>query len=526
MRRAPILLLLAAATAFAQTDSTPREPRYAAPGDWLTYDRDNTGQRFSPLAKIGPANVGDLVVKWVYQFLPVPMRSEATPLVRDGVMYATAGGTTAFALDAVTGRELWRYDYPFQAEGERRTPNWNRGFALSGERLYMGTVDCHLLALDARGGHPLWKTLITDEQPCFGSTAAPLVVRNLVLTGVRGGDTGLLRGFLDAFDAETGRRVWRRYTVPAPGEPGSDTWPENSEVWKAGGAAPWTTGTFDPELNLVYWTTGNPGPKDFDGRNRPGDNLYAVSVLALRPETGEIVWHYQFTPHDEHDWDANEKPMLVDAEWDSRPRKLLLQANRNGFFYVLDRTNGEFLLGKPFARQNWAEGISPGGRPILRPEAAPSSEGALACPDVFGGTNWHDPSYHPATGLFYVVARDSCGIYFRTGHRYDAQLADTRQFLRALDIRTGEKRWEVEFVGEEEGREVNHAGTLATAGGLVFFSSRVGNFLAADAKTGEVLWHFNTGGSIRASPMTFEAGGRQYVSITSKNGIFVFGLHR
>ncbi len=501
-----------------------REERYRPPENWLSYDRDNTAQRYSPLDQIDRENVRDLVVRWVFQFQPVPLRSEATPLVRDGVMYTTVGGTGAFALDATTGRPLWRYDYPFESGGQRRPPNWNRGFAISGNRLYMGTIDCHILALDARSGHMLWKYLLTDQQPCFGSTSAPLVVRNRVLSGVRGGDSGRLRGFLDAIDAETGKRAWRFHTIPAPGDPGSETWPD-TDVWKVGGGAPWTTGTYDPELDLLYWPTGNPGPKDFDGRDRIGDNLFTTSVIALRPDSGELVWHYQFTPHDEHDWDANETPVLADAEWNGRRRRLLLQANRNAFFYVLDRTNGEFLLGAPFAKQTWAQGISSEGRPILIDEAAPSTAGSLACPDIHGGTNWHAPSYNPAAGLLYVSARDGCGVYFRTGHSIDHDLAGARQFVRAIDIRDGSIRWEVPFLGDEA-QEINHAGTMATAGGLVFFSSRVGNFIAADALTGEILWHFNTGGTIRASPMTYAYRGRQYVAIASKNGIFVFGIHR
>ncbi len=520
------LALVAAQWAAAQGGGSAgavREQRYRPAANWLSYDRDNTGQRFSLLDQIDRSNIQHLVVRWVHQFHPVPLRSEATPLVRDGVLYATAGGTTAFALDATTGRSLWRYDYPFGSAGARQPPNWNRGVALSGNRVYMGTVDCHVLALDSRTGAPLWKYLVTEQQPCFGVTAAPLVVRNRVLVGVRGGDSGQLRGFLDAIDAETGERVWRRWTIPAPTEPGADTWP-GTDVWQRGGGAPWTTGTYDPELDLLYWTTGNPGPKDFDGRDREGDNLYTASVIALRPESGELVWHFQFTPHDEHDWDANETPVLADAEWGGRPRRLLLQANRNAFFYVLDRETGEFLLAAPFAKQTWAESISDSGRPILRPEAVPAMEGALACPDIHGGTNWQAPSYSPRTQLLYVSARDGCGVYFRTGHSIDHDLAGARQFLRAIDIRDGAVRWEIPFLGAEA-QEINHAGAMATAGGLVFFSSRVGNFVAADASTGQVLWHFNTGGTIRASPATYAYGGRQYVAITSKNGIFAFGLH-
>jgi alcohol dehydrogenase (cytochrome c) len=516
-------IALAAALALAAQSTVGIEQRYRDPSNWLSYDRDNTGRRFSPLEQIKPSNVGELVVKWVYQFQPVPLRSEATPLVRDGVLYATAGGTMAFALDAGTGRMIWRFDYASE-QPEERPPNWNRGLAISGDRLYMGSAFCHLLALDARTGELLWKSLITTDQPCFGATAAPLVARNRVLLGVRGGDTGRLRGFLDAFDAETGERAWRFYIIPAPGDPGSETWPD-TDVWMTGGAAPWSTGTYDPDLNLIYVPTGNPGPKDFDGRDREGDNLYAASVLALNPDDGKLVWHYQFTPHDEHDWDASETPVLVDADWRGRPRKLLLQANRNAFFYVLDRENGEFLLAEPFAKQSWAKGFSAAGRPLLEAGSPPSKTGSLVCPDIHGGTNWQAPAYNPASELFYVSARDGCGVYYRTGHSIDHDLTQASQFLRAIDIHSGKIRWEFPFLGDEA-QEINHAGAMTTAGGLVFFSSRVGNFIAADAASGEALWHFNTGGSIRASPMSYAYQGRQYVVITSKNGIFAFALQR
>ena len=502
-----------------------REDRYRAPENWLSYDRDNSGQRYSPLDQINVSNVGDLVVKWAFQFVPIPHRSEPTALVRDGVMYLPIGGLIAHALDAGTGRVLWRYEYTHEETGDGYPPNWSRGFGLSGQRLYLGTFDCHVVAIDARSGAELWRTLLTDEQNCFGATGAPFVVRNRVLLGTRGGDTGLLRGALHAFDAETGDRVWRFFTVPAPGEPGSETWPDDTDAWKTGGGAPWTTGTYDPELNLIYWTTGNPGPKDFDGRGREGDNLYTASLLAMNPDDGELAWHFQFTPHDEHDWDGNQTPVLVDSDWNGEPRKLLLQASRNGFFYVLDRTNGKMLLAEPFAKQTWAKRIAPDGRPVLEEDSPPSFQGSLVCPDIHGGTNWQAPSYSPLTELFYVSARDACGMYYRTGHSINHRETEAQQVIRAIDFRTGKIRWEFSFLGDEA-QQVSFAGTMTTAGGLVFFSSRAGNFMAADAKTGKLLWHFNTGGTIRTSPMTYFHNGRQYIAITAKNGIFVFGLHR
>ncbi len=514
-------LALVSAAAADDSDSI-REDRYKAPENWLTYDRDNTGQRYSPLDQINVSNVGALVPKWAFQFVPIPLRTEPTPLVRDGVMYLPIDGLVAHALDAKTGRELWRYEY---AHGDRGAPirSWSRGFALSGERLFMGTYDCHLVALDARTGTQLWRSFI-DEPNCFGAPGAPIVARNRVIIGTTGGDSARFRGGIHGFDAETGEPAWRFMTVPEPGQPGSETWPDN-DSWKAGGGAAWHSGTYDPELNLIYWTTGNAGPKDFDGRDREGDNLYTASLLALNGDTGERVWHFQFNPHDEHDWDGNQTPMLLNADWEGKPRKLLMQAARNSFFYVLDRETGEMLLAEPFAKQSWAERIMPDGRPVFAENSLPSQKGNLVCPDIHGGTNWQAPSYNPETDLFYVAARDACGMFYRTGSSIAHEEREERQFIRALNYRTGKLVWEIAFEGDEA-QQASFAGTMSTGGGLLFFSSRIGNFIAADAKTGELLWHFNTGGSIRTSPITYSVDGRQYVSITHKNGVIVFGLHQ
>ena len=500
------------------------EERYKNPANWLSYDRDNTGRRFSELDEINRDTISGLVPKWVFQYSPQQPRSEATPLVRDGVMYLTAGGMRAFAIEATSGRSIWRFDYPYSRSERNQNPNWSRGFGMSGNRLFLGTPDCHVIAIDSRNGALLWRSQVTDpaEQPCLGSTGAPIIAKDRVMMGIRGGDSGRIRGYLDAFNTETGRREWRFYTVPAPGQPGSETWPEN-DSWKAGGGTPWTSGTYDPELDLLYWPTGNPGPKDFDGRDRIGDNLYTASLLAMRPDDGELVWHFQYTPHDEHDWDANQTPVLVDTDWSGTTRKLLLHPNRNAFLYVLDRETGEFLRGTAFAKETWLERFTPEGRPIPKPESAPSPSGTYVCPDIHGGTNWQSPSYHPGTGLLYVMSRDACGVYYRTGHSINHKETGAENFLRAIEVSTGDIAWEVPLLGVES-EEVMFAGAMATAGGLVFFSSRDGNFMAADAETGEVLWHFNTGGTIRASPVTFEASGRQYVAITTKSGVFAFGL--
>lgn len=509
--------MIAAAIVGALCAQNLVEARFSQPGEWLTYDRDNTAQRYSPLDQVNTSNIKRLAVEWAFQLEHPAFRTEVTPLVRDGVMYITNGGEEAFALDARTGRTLWNFHYT--PKSKSRLANWNRGFALSGNRLFMATSDAGLLALDARNGAQLWRVQLEDPELRYGATAAPLVVKDLVLIGVRGGDTGLVRGFLDAYRVETGERAWRFHTVPAPGETGSETWPKN-DSWKGGGAATWTTGSYDPNLNLIYWTTGNPGPQDYDGRNRQGDNLYASSVLALTPE-GKLRWHYQFTPHDTHDWDANETPMLVDAVWHGKPRKLLLQANRNAFFYVLDRTSGELLLAEPFAKQTWAKRIGSDGRPELMPNTEPSIKGTLTCPDVHGGTNWQPPSYSPLSGLFYVMARDGCMRYRLTGPDFQPGDGAPVQSLRAIDIQTGKVRWESPFIGQPD---ISHAGAMATAGGLVFFAQREGQFIAADAKTGKLLWNFYTGGRIRAAPVSYTVMGKQYIAIASKAAVFSFAL--
>jgi len=510
-----LLLISLDHTAFGQ----PVEPRYANSADWLTYDRDNTSRRYSPLAEVDTQSVPRLQVSWAFQFVRLPTRTETTPLVRNGIMYLTVGGEEAYALDARTGRPLWNFNYAPPNPDGRRT-NWNRGFALSGDRLFMATSDCSLLALDARNGSLLWRVQLGDPEDRYGTTAAPLIVRNLALLGVRGGDSGQVRGSIQAFDVETGRRVWKFDTVPAPGEPGSETWPAN-DSWKGGGAATWTIGSYDPELDLLYWPTGNPGPRDYDGSDRKGDNLYSCSLLALRPSTGKLVWHYQFSPHNLTDWDSNQPVVLIDAEWQGRPRKLIAQANRNAFFYVLDRTDGKLLLGKPFTTQTWARAVGADGRPELLPGVEPTSRGVKICPDVHGGTNWQASSYSPQTGLFYVVAREACGIYHKTGPRPDPDAAQPKHLLKALDLRTGEARWTFPFAGSGD---ETFAGAMSTAGGLVFFSTREGQFMAADAKSGTLLWHFNTGGTIRASPITYLVDGKQYVAIVSKSALFTFSL--
>jgi alcohol dehydrogenase (cytochrome c) len=402
--------------------------------------------------------------------------------------------------------------------------------AILGDRVFLQTDHAHLIALHRIGGQLLWDVEMADYQKHYGATSAPLVVNDLVIAGVSGGDEGN-RGFLDAYKPSTGERVWRFWTVPARGEPGSETW--IGKALEHGCAATWLTGTYDPDARLLYWPTGNPCP-DYNGDERKGDNLYSNSVLALDPDTGKLKWHFQFTPHDLHDWDATETPMLIDMEFRGRPRKLLLHGDRNGFFYVLDRLTGEFLLAEPFIKQvTWASGIGRDGRPMLLPGNEPALEGTRTCPSVEGATNWPSTAFSPITGLFYLMAEESCSIYTKSsrwwvqgqsfyggGTRRSARDVAAK-YLRALDVQTGKIAWEIPDLGGG----ILASGLMSTAGGLVFYGDSPGGaFVAADAKTGRLLWHFNTGQSWKAGPMTYAIAGTQHIAIAAGSTIMVFAL--
>ena len=496
-------------------------------GEWPTYHGHLSGNRHSPLRQIDAGNIAQLAPKWIF---PVPGAQRAlqvTPVVVDGIMYVTAVNQ-AWALDARTGREIWHYGRP-------RTPGLvgdaaggiNRGAAILGDRVFLQTDHAHVIALHRLTGHLLWDSEIADYRRHYGSTSAPLVVNDLVIAGVSGGDEGI-RGLVDAFKATTGERVWRFWTVPGRGQPGSETW--IGSALEHGCAATWLTGTYDPEANLLYWPTGNPCP-DYNGDERKGDNLYSDSVLALEPQTGTLKWHFQFTPHDLHDWDATETPMLIDTEFRGRRRKLLVQANRNGFFYILDRQNGKLLLAEPFVKKlTWASGIGPGGRPNLLPGHEPTREGALVCPAVAGATNWPATAFNPATGLFYVMAQESCNIYTKNAQLWEQGKSfygggtrrapdDGKKFLRALDIQTGKIVWEIPVDGG-----ILESGVMSTAGGLIFYGESGGAFVAVSAKTGKPLWHFNTGQSWKAAPMSYAIDGRQLIAVAAGSSIMAFGL--
>ena len=499
-------------------------------GEWPTYHGHLSGNRHSPLNQIHAGNVAQLAPKWTFPISSAPRALQVTPVVVDGLMYVTAVNE-AWALDARTGRPIWHYSRP-------RTPGTigdagsgiNRGVAVLGDRVFMVTDHAHLLALHRLTGQLLWESEMADYRQHYGSTSAPLVVNDLVIAGVSGGDEGI-RGFLDAYKASTGERIWRFWTIPAPGEPGSETW--GGTAIEHGCGATWLTGTYDPEAKLLYWPTGNPCP-DYNGDERKGDNLYSNSVLALDPETGKLKWYFQFSPHDLHDWDATETPMLVDTVFRGRPRKVLLHGDRNGFFYVLDRLTGEFLLAEPFVKNvTWASGIGPNGRPKLLPEYETTPQGVRTCPAVSGATNWPSTAFNPATGLFYLMAEESCAIYaknpqvweqgksFYGGVTRRASADGGGKFLRALDVQTGKVAWEIPNVGGG----ILASGLMTTAGGLVFYGdSNGGAFMAADAKTGKLLWNFNTGQAWKAGPMSYAIDGKQYVGMTAGSTIMVFGL--
>jgi PQQ-dependent dehydrogenase (methanol/ethanol family) len=496
------------------------------PGDWPSYHGRLSGNRHSPLDRINTRNVTGLAVRWIF---PIPEAKvlEVTPLVVDGVMYVTASNQL-YAVDAASGREIWHYKRPrtklMGGYGEV-----NRGASVLGDRVFMVTDNAHLIAIHRITGRLLWDAEMADYRQNYAATSAPLVVKDLVISGTSGGDEGV-RGFLAAYKATTGERVWRFWTVPAPNEPLAQTW--DPEALAHGCASTWYTGTYDPSTDLLYWPTGNPCP-DMNGDNRQKDNLYSDSILALKPKTGELKWYYQFTPHDVHDWDATEAPVLIDAEFQGRMRKLLAQANRNGFLYVLDRTDGKILLAKPFVRKlTWASGIGNDGRPHVLPGTDPTSEGNKVCPAIEGASNWMSAAYNPATRLFYVMALEKCSIYkklptvWEAGKSYaggvtkDVPGEPGQKFLRAINIESGKIVWEYPQIGPAD----SWGGVLSTAGALIFIADDSGALAAIDARTGEPLWNFHTSQSWKASPMTYAVGDKQYIAIAAGSNILAFAL--
>ena len=497
--------------------------------DWLSYNGDYSGRRYSALAQITAANVNQLRANWVFHSRNSD-RLEVTPVVVDGLMLVTSANDT-FALDAQSGRPVWHQSRPL-TEGliDDASRHLSRGVGVWHNRLYRETDNAHLLCLDLRSGSLIWDVAYADWNSNYGATSAPLVVKDKIIVGTSGGDDGV-RGFVAAYDAETGKLAWRFWTIPAPGEFGSESWP--GDLYQHGGGTTWMPGTYDPELNTLFWGTSNPSP-DFEGSVRPGDDLYTDCLLALDADSGKLKWYFQFTPHDLYDYDATETPVLLDTTFKGQSRKLLVEANRNGFVYTLDRSTGEYLSAVRFVEKlNWATGIDAKGRPI-RTDVKPTPEGAKVCPGYMGATNWYSPSYNESTGLLYFMALEQCQTYFSASvpqqfepgkefYSTGVQRSPGEKFeklLLAYNVGTGSIAWRYPQTGPGH----SSGGTMTTAGGIVFFGDDAQSFEAVDAHAGKPLWHFNTGQDVSASPMTYAVDGKQYVAIAAGSDIFVFAL--
>ncbi|MGO9260991.1 MAG: PQQ-binding-like beta-propeller repeat protein [Bryobacteraceae bacterium] len=497
--------------------------------DWPTYNGDPGGNRYTRLSQITPANVSRLGPKWIFT-LPNTAHLEVTPVVVEGIMYVTSSNE-CYALDAGTGRQIWHFRRP-KTEGMAgdAASGINRGVAVAGNRVFMETDAAHIIALNRFTGELLWDTEMADWHLNYFATSAPLTAGSLVVGGVGGGEHGS-RGFVAAFDQASGKEAWRFWTIPKPGDPGSETW--KGKGIAHGGAPTWFTGTYDAELDTVYWPSGNPSA-EYNGDDRLGDNLFSDCILALDAKTGKLKWHFQTTPHDLWDWDATETPIVADGAWQGQPRKLLLQANRNGFFYVWDRTDGKMLLAKPFVRNlTWASGIGADGRPILNPHQEPTEAGTRVCPSQDGATNWFSPSFNPTTGLFYAQTFEKCSVYtkrelgdWEAGKEYLGGTQRTapgdkpERILKAIDVQSGRVVWELPQPGPAE----SWGGTLATATNLVIFGEEGGALMAADATTGRALWSFPTNQLWKASPMTYQFDGKQYIAIAAGSNILTFGI--
>ncbi len=499
----------------------------ATPENWLTYNGSYRSLRHSGLTQITPGNVDDLELTWAYQTRSLEIH-EVTPLVANGVMYTVESPNNVRALDATTGEVYWRFDHAPAEDARNCCGRLTRGLAILDNTIFLATLDAFMIAIDARTGDEIWRTKADDHSQGYAFTHAPLIAGDRVIAGTAGGEYGV-RGWIAAWDVETGEEVWRFHTVPSPDEPGGDTW--SGDSWMHGGAPIWVTGSYDPATNLTFWGTGNPGP-DWDGRGRLGDNLYSCTVIALDADTGELVWHYQFSPHNEFDWDATQTPVLVDREWAGEQRRLMLFANRNGVYYVLDRVTGEFLHARSFARTNWVDGFDEDGRPNQIVNSTP--EGVLVYPGNQGATNWYPPSYSPETGLLYVPTWENTSTTYRQGEEpptfvegqaftgpfpgRGAAGEDVYSAVRALDLE-GNRVWQF-----RQNVPSSEAGIMTTASNLLFSGGRDGHFFALDARNGELLWETRLGAAVEAGPMTYAAGGNQYVSIQAGRTLFTFGL--
>jgi alcohol dehydrogenase (cytochrome c) len=535
-----LAFLLITPLAFAQISFERILDAGKEPQNWLTYSGTVLSQRYSTLNQITPANVKNLEPQWIFQARSLE-KFEATPLVVDGVMYTTQAPNDVVALDARTGRVFWVYEYAPSPAALVCCGRVNRGLAILGDILYMGTIDGHLLAIDSKSGRPIWNVTVARPEAGYSIMHAPLVLKDKIVVGVAGGEFGI-RGFLAAYDAKSGKQDWKFNTIPGPGEPGHETWAGDS--WQHGGASVWVTGSYDPQTNLTYWGIGNPGP-DWNSDVREGTNLYSDCVVALDADTGKLKWYFQFSPHDDFDYDSVQVPVLADMEWKGKMRRVMLWANRNGFYYVLDRTTGEFLNGKPFAKVTWTTGLDDSGKPVRIAAANPSREGTLTYPGVQGATNWFSPSYSPHTGLFYINVWENYGSVFNKlpaeyveGRRYTAgaprspvpSLRATQVInrteeegygaIRAFDPKTGDRKWEFKMA------DVSMSGILTTSSDLLFAGGREGWFWAMDARTGNELWRANLGGEVASGPMAYSINGREYIAVSAGNSLFTFALRQ
>lgn len=496
---------------------------------WLTFGGNYANHRFSPLTQITPDNVAKLQPQWTFQTSTLG-NFETTTLVRDNVLYITGPQNVAWAVDARTGRQIWRYRRELPATGLTACCGLvNRGFAAFGDKLYMTTLDAHLLALDMKTGAIVWDATLEDYKIGYASTIAPIIVKDKVIVGVAGGEYGI-RGFIDAYDVNSGKRAWRFYTIPGPGEPGFNTWAGDS--WKIGGTGVWVTGAYDPETNALFYGTGNPGP-DYDSSAREGDNLYSDSLVVLDADTGKLKWHYQFTPHDVHDYDSTEVPILADIPIGGQTRKVVMFANRNGFYYTLDRVTGKVIVAKPFVVTTWAKEIDGQGRPMLLPGHTPDEKGETTCPDLTGGTNFWPPSFDPRSRLFYVNAREACATFYAykqdyvPGQRFTGgaqQLINTKDnkpwgAIRALDPATGERKWEFPMINP------SRAGLLTTASNLLFTGDGEGNLVVLDSRNGKLLWSHQMGATLHGtSPVTYMLDGRQQILVPAGTTLTAWAL--
>jgi len=536
MRALLLAIVFGSVALAAQTGTPPVTPQDLTdglkdPGKWLLNGGDYNGHRHSPLTQITPSNVGQLTAQWTFQTGTLG-NFQTTPIVIDGVIYATGFGGNAWAIDARSGRTIWRYRRTLPEDMHLCCGTPNRGFAALGDRLFLATADAHLLALDMKTGGIIWDAELADYKVGYSATVAPLAVKDKIIVGIAGAEFGI-RGFIDAYDAQTGKRAWRFYTVAGPEDPvGGKSWPPNSDAYARGGGSIWVTGTYDPQQNLVFYGTGNPGP-DYYSNAREGDNLYTTSVVALDADTGQRKWHYQFTPHDVHDWDSTQVPVLGELPINGQTRKVVMFANRNGFFYTIDRVTGKVIVAKPFVETTWAKEIGPDGRPVLLPGHLPDEEGTKTCPDLGGGTNFMSPSYDPTSRLFFVTARETCAVYFafdqkfKPGEQWESggtsRPRDQKNFgaLRAIDPVTATVKWEFRYP------TVSSSGVLTTASGLVFAGDGTGNIMAFESRTGRSLWHYQLGASMSSTAgTTYMLDGRQYLLVPAGSMMTAFALPR